>query len=189
MFHCHCYLTAPICKCLDSFIFMWILNKIYLPLHRQFKGPSLAATRKCVLSYTWESWEDSFIFQAVSSQGMPAPYNSITYHTVLSAMFYYSVIFSRVGSTWGWKSQALLLAQADGFIIGNNVDYTISNERILFKYAHGAVPPDECSTTASISTARSAVGAILVAQHLTWSSRCYSLILKQQHVFFQPSTQ
>lgn len=61
---------------------------------------------------------------------MPAPYNSITYHTVLSAMFYSSVIFSRVGSTRGWKSQALLLAQADGFIIGTNVDYTISNQRI-----------------------------------------------------------
>lgn len=85
-------------------------------------------------------------------------------------MFYDSVIFSRVGSTWGWKSQALLLAQADGFIIGTNVDYTVSNQRILFKYAHGTMPPDECSTTASISTARSAGGAILVAhnpQHLT----------------------
>lgn len=55
-------------------------KQLYLPLHRQFKRPSLAATRKCVLSYTWESWEDSFIFQAGSSQGMPAPYNSITYH-------------------------------------------------------------------------------------------------------------
>lgn len=58
-------------------------------------------TRQCVLFYTLESWEDSFIFQAVSSQGIPAPYNSITYHTVLSVMFYYSDIFSRVCSTWG----------------------------------------------------------------------------------------
>lgn len=55
---------------------MWILNKIYPPLRRQFKRLSLAATRQCVLSYTWESWEDSFIFQAVFPRGCQ-------HHTIL----------------------------------------------------------------------------------------------------------
>lgn len=105
-----------------------------------------------------------------SSQGRPAPYKSITYHTVLMVMFHYSVVFSRVGSTQGCKGQAVVVAVADGFIIGTLcVDFTISNECILKKkYAHDTAPLDECSVTACISTAHSAGWLSLVARNLQY---------------------
>lgn len=135
-------------------------------VQKTVNGSNQAATRQGVLFHALESREDCFIFQAVSSQGKPAPYKSITYCTVLWVMFHYSVFFSKVGCTQGCKGQAVLVAVADGFIIGTCVDFTISKWVHFFKkYVHDTTPLDECSITACISTAHSAVWLSLVAHN------------------------
>lgn len=150
---------------------MWISKRNDVLLYKWFQILSMAATRQGVLFYALESGEGCFIFQAVL---LPKGGQRRTNLLLITPFWWWcSIILLFLAGwaphkavkarLWWWQWQMVSSLGLCVLILPFQM-----SAFFFLKYAHDTAPLDECSVTACISTAHSAVWLSLVARNLQY---------------------